>query len=40
MEHFENLYATLQDPRRLNDKLTLSFELRQAKRIRSYFLIL
>jgi len=28
------------DPRRLNDKLTLSFDLRQARRIRSHFQII
>jgi len=32
-----HLTATLQDPHRLNEKLTLLFELHQARRIRSHF---
>jgi len=30
--------VTLQDPRSLNDKLTLLFELRQDRHIRNHFL--
>jgi len=35
----QNPFATLRDPRRLNDKLTLLSEVRQARPIRGHFLL-